>query len=89
MPLCPNCESDHVVKNGRTHFGKQNYKCRGCGRQFVEQAQKKRISQETWEEVDRLLKEKVSLAGITRVTGISGTGLQRYVNRLYELQKLE
>ncbi|WP_414635094.1 IS1 family transposase [Beggiatoa leptomitoformis] len=89
MPDCPECQSHHVIKNGKTHFGKQNYKCRGCGRQFVENANPKRISQETWEQVERLLKEKRSLAGISRVTGISGTWLQRYVNRLYEKQKLE
>lgn len=70
MPDCPECQSHHVIKNGKTHFGKQNYKCRGCGRQFVENANPKRISQETWEQVERLLKEKLSLAGISRVTGI-------------------
>ena len=39
--------------------------------------------------LDRLLKEKLPLRGIARVTGISGTWLQRYVNRLYEKQGLE
>ena len=38
---------------------------------------------------DKLLKEKLPLRGIARVTGISGTWLQRYVNRLYEKQRLK
>ena len=38
---------------------------------------------------DKLLKEKLPLRGIARVTGISGTWLQRYVNRLYKKQRLE
>ena len=33
---CPSCESERIVKNGKTHTGKQNHKCRDCGRQFVE-----------------------------------------------------
>jgi len=32
---CPKCDSQYVVKNGHTHTGKQNFKCRDCGRQFV------------------------------------------------------
>ena len=31
----PTCDSDAVVKNGRTRHNKQKYKCRACGRQFV------------------------------------------------------
>lgn len=90
MQNCPECKATHIVKNGKTRStGKQNYKCRKCGRQFVEQPEKKYISQETWAQIDKLLKEKLSLRGIARVTGISGTWLQRYVNGLYEKQRLE
>ena len=88
MLECPNCQSQQIVKNGKTHFGKQNHKCRACGRQFVAERTAKRISEETWAWVDKLLKEKLSLAGIARVTGISETWLQRYVNHLYEKQEL-
>jgi len=34
--ICPTCGSDDVRKNGMTRRGKQNHKCRQCGRQFVE-----------------------------------------------------
>jgi insertion element IS1 protein InsB len=37
--ICPRCGSDNIVKNGRTRRGKQNYLCRDCGRQFVENPQ--------------------------------------------------
>ena len=90
MQSCPKCKATHIVKNGKTHStGKQNYKCRECGRQFVEQPQKKYISQETWAQIDDLLKKKLSLREIARVTGISGTWLQAYVNGLYKKQSLE
>jgi len=32
---CPKCNSEYILKNGRTRSGKQNFKCRDCGRQFV------------------------------------------------------
>lgn len=31
--ICPTCGSDDVMKNGMTRRGKQNHKCRDCGRQ--------------------------------------------------------
>ena len=37
--ICPTCGSDDVMKNGMTRRGKQNHKCRDCGRQFVENPQ--------------------------------------------------
>ena len=40
--------------------GKQNYKCRDCGRQFVEDPQWRPISDEIKGIVDRLLLEKIS-----------------------------
>ena len=84
MPHCPNCHSTKVVKNGRIHNGKQNHKCRDCGRQFVENPQQKLISQETKHLIDKLLLEKIPLAGIARVCGVSEPWLQQYVNQTYE-----
>ena len=33
--LCKNCGSDHYQKNGKVR-GKQRYKCKACGLNFVE-----------------------------------------------------
>jgi insertion element IS1 protein InsB len=83
MPQCPQCGSERVVKNGRIHNGKQNHRCRSCGRQFVENPTQKRISEETKELIDKLLLEKLPLAGIARVCDVSERWLQSYVNHLY------
>ena len=83
MPQCPRCQSSEVIKNGRIHNGKQNYKCRSCARQFVLNPEQKRIPPETWALVDRLLLERLPLAGIARVTNISERWLQHYVNEKY------
>ena len=67
MPHCSNCQSTKVVKNGRIHNGKQNHKCRVCGRQFGDDPQQKIISAKTKRLIDRLLLEKLPLAGIAHV----------------------
>ena len=63
---CPHCQSDNIVKNGKTYYGKQNHKCKNCRRQFVER------KQDPFEEFKNeilplLLLERISLRGITRV----------------------
>lgn len=75
MPICPMYASSQTVKNGRIHNGKQRFKCRDCGRQFVEHPSKKVI--------DRLLLERISLAGIARATQVSEQWLPTYVNEKY------
>ena len=79
--LCPQCNSEKHVKNGRTHYGKQRFKCLNCGRQFVESPTRQPIDPSTRELIDKLLLEKVSLAAIARITGVSPRWLQYYVNQ--------
>jgi len=72
---CPTCSSDDIMKNGRTRRGKQNHKCRECGRQFVEDPQWKPKDKDTITLVKLLLLEKISLAGIVRAVGVSASWL--------------
>ena len=62
---CPKCGSDKSIKNGRTYYGEQRYKCKSCGRQYIAGSEFQHIPQEKWDLVDKLLLEKLSLAGIT------------------------
>jgi transposase-like protein len=71
------------VKNGHIHNGKQRFKCQDCGRQFVEHPTKKVIDSATRELIDRLLLERLSLAGIARAAQVSEQWLQTYVNEKY------
>lgn len=88
---CPACNSKNIIKNGSIHNGKRKYECKCCGRQFVQDPQNKVIPQETWELVEKLLLEKIPIAGISRVTGISEVWLQKYINKKYKkiLKKIE
>jgi insertion element IS1 protein InsB len=80
---CPTCGSHDISKNGTTRRGKQNYKCRDCNHQFVEDPQWKPKDKDTFGLVDLLLLEKIPLAGIVRATGVSESWLQEYVNNCY------
>jgi transposase-like protein len=80
---CPQCHSDQIIKNGSTHNGKPKYMCKACRRQFVEEPQDCRIPDATKALIDRLLLERISLAGIARAVGVSERWLQTYVNEKY------
>ena len=82
-PPCPACDSTQVVKNGSIHNGKAKYLCRNCGRQFVENPTNKTVTSEEIKLIEKLLLERISLAGIARVVGVSMTWLQNYVNNKY------
>ncbi|MEG4988982.1 IS1 family transposase [Microcoleus sp. BR0-C5] len=72
--------SEEVSRNGRTRHGKQNYKCRECGRQFVLNPAWKAITSEQLELMSRMLLERISQAGIARLLQVSEDTVQRYVN---------
>jgi transposase-like protein len=77
--ICPKCSSNKIVKNGSIHNGKPKFKCNNCDRQFVENPKNKRISPDIKLIVDKLLLEKISLAGICRATGVSPDWLYSYI----------
>ncbi len=79
-PIFPRRGSHHTVKNGRIHNEKPKHKCQECGRQFVENPTKKYILPSVIEYIDKMLLEKIPLAGIVRVTGVSKTWLQNVIS---------
>jgi insertion element IS1 protein InsB len=83
MPNCPRCGSRQVIKNGHIHNGKAKFACKDCRRQFVENPQRQPISAETQALIDKLLLERLSLAGLVRATGVSARWLQYYINAQY------
>ncbi len=80
---CPSCHSEHIIKNGRIHNQKPKFACKACGRQFVENPQN-RISDDKKKLIDKLLLEKISLAGIARVVEVSECWLHSYVKQKYK-----
>ncbi len=81
----PSCGSNNLRKNGTTHNNKAKNECKNCGRQFVINNTKKIVTQAQKELIDKLLLERISLRGITRVVGVSWRWLQNYVNNKFAL----
>jgi len=81
-PSCPQCGLSHSKKNGHTHYGKQNYQCLSCGRQFVLDSQ--RIDQPTRALIKKLLLERIPLRGIYRVLSISREWLLSFIAEVYD-----
>lgn len=79
----PRCQRTQVAKNGSIHTGKPKWKCKACGRQFVATPAQRRISDETNQTIDKRRLERVSLAGMARVTGVSLRWLHYYGNAQY------
>jgi transposase-like protein len=82
-PPCPNCCGTHVVRNGHNQSGTPTFLCRGCGRRFVEHPKAGPVPEDTRQLVLRLLRERMALRAIARVTGVARSWLQRFVNDLY------
>ncbi len=78
---CPHCQLSHIKRNGHTYYGKQNYQCLQCGRQFV--VKNETVSLEKRELIKVLLLERISLRGICRVLDISLTWLIDFIEQLY------
>jgi transposase-like protein len=83
MRHCPDCQTDQFIKNGSNGTGKPKYACKACSRQSVDAPAWRVISDEIKGIIDRLLLERISLAGIARVVQVSESWLQAYVNEQY------
>lgn len=75
---CAKCSSLSIVKNGHTYHKKQRLKCKECGYQFTEYSTKIYIGETIREQVRKLLLERIPLAGIIRVLGVSKTWLSKF-----------
>ena len=80
MNNCPHCQSVKLVKNGKSYYGKQNYKCHHCHRQAVERS----AEGAGLELLKRLLLERLSLRAIARIMQVSLGWLVPRIKQLWE-----
>ena len=81
LPACLTCHASNLVKNASIHNGKQNYKCKACGCQFVRDPQNRTLEKLAKHLTDELFLEKISLAEIARVAEVSEVWLQQHVSK--------
>jgi len=79
---CPSCQSGLIKKNGRTHHGKQNYRCLKCDRQFVLEPSQKIVDEKTKDQIRKVLLERISLEGVCRVFDVSMPWLLEFIDSL-------
>ena len=75
---CPQCHSSQTAKNGHRR-GRQCYKCKHCGRQFLESYRQWAYSPEVKQLCIKMYLNGMGLRGIERVTEIHHTTLINWI----------
>ncbi len=82
--MCPYCNSDNYVKNGKVNK-KQTYLCKNCGKRFVKNREKNAYGKIIREKALKLYSEGLSLRKVAKITNIPHTTINYWV-RKYKLQ---
>ena len=77
---CVHCASTAVTKNGHRR-GKQNYRCRSCGRQFIEFYSTQGYSDEVKQHCLTLYVNGMGFRAIERSTGVSHNSVINWVRQ--------
>ncbi len=78
---CRHCESDDTVKFGFAASGQQRYRCRACGRTFIETPGSAAHDAAFRETVLRAYHERPSMRGICRIFRISRNTLVAWLKK--------
>ncbi len=80
LVICPDCQSEHVIRFGRTTGGHPRYRCKNpaCLRCFSD-APKRGHTQQFKEQVLRAYQERASMRGIARVFKIGRNTLTKWL----------
>jgi transposase-like protein len=81
---CPQCGSQWYKRNGHIHTGKQNHRCKLCGRAFVLTPENSVITEEQRILIERLLLERISLRGICRAVGVGLRWLLQFMGARFQ-----
>ena len=68
---CRHCESEKIVRDGRTPQGKQRYWCHDCNRSSCENPQPNGYPEAEKEIILKAYEERSSMRGLERVFGVS------------------
>lgn len=68
---CYHCDSEQLVRNGKTNNDKQRYLCQSCGGMSRDNPQPRGYTQAEREQILRTYEERSSLRGLTRTFGVA------------------
>ncbi len=77
---CPNCDSTHVVKNGKNSAGSQQFLCKDCGKSAVLYPKHQRSNAEK-EQILAAYRERPSMRGVARLYHISRNTLKTMLKK--------
>ena len=77
---CPNCDSTHVVKNGKNSAGSQQFLCKDCGKSAVLYPRHQRNDAEK-EQILSTYRERPSMRGVARLYHISRNTLKTMLKK--------
>lgn len=80
MHSCTACSSENIVKNGKNRYGKQQFKCKNCGKQAVLEPSIK-YSEARKQEILAAYQERPSMRGIRRIYGVSRPTLAKWLKK--------
>jgi len=66
---CYHCQSENLVRNGKTNNGKQRYLCNDCGKMSRDNSPSNGYPAEKREMILRAYQERSGLRGLTRTFG--------------------
>ena len=75
---CPKCKSSQSKKNGFRR-GKQSYRCKNCGTQYVANPSSRAYSQQTKQTCIEMYLNGMGIRGISRVTKISHVTILNWI----------
>jgi insertion element IS1 protein InsB len=81
---CPQCGSGWFKRSGHIHTGKQNHRCKVCGRAFVLTPGNFVITAEQRVLIECLLLERISLRGICRAVGVGLRWLLQFMSERFQ-----
>jgi IS1 family transposase/transposase-like protein len=76
---CPACQSDRLVKYGKTGNGKQRYLCKNCRKRFIKNYTYRAYQADTNSRIVQLTKEGLGIRSTARVLAISATTLLKRI----------
>ena len=80
MKLCPNCQSDNVIKSGIVQ-DRQRFKCKSCGYHFTVNKLGKQIDEYYVNKALQLYLEGLTYREIERILGISHVSVMNWVKK--------
>ncbi|MBE9180393.1 IS1 family transposase [Oculatella sp. LEGE 06141] len=77
---CPTCGSEQFQRNGHRR-GRQNYRCKNCGRQYIEAYVVRGYSEDTRQLCIKMYSAGLGLREMERLTGISHSTLYNWIKQ--------